>query len=594
MFIFLLFSFLYIIKSLSLFSNSTHNTTHFIPNVSLLTKELDLYQSLQSSLSSHVEHLNSLINKATLLSSNTSVIPLSKNPPKKVTVVQSAMSNKEHLCRLFTINRKNINNFYRYKDSNITLKTFDVKMFICISELSIYLYSIEHKEIAKKEYSLLKGKTINIVNYDTFEEDNNIIVLANESELMIINVAVSIDNTKNENIDIFITLKHSTRINVIAEATPINLIQTKLHGSGYIVVAYDNGDIFVYSNIALQLKNAVTASMIINNVKVINGIIMIIRNNKTTFINLLGGNMILLVCETYNNITDVLYESTNSLLFIVDDAKRIIVYNTKLSIAKPFDNECRVLYRFYLPSYVSSPLSLINSPNDIIVVSYNYIGFIDIAHLSRKGLTMTHYAMISSLSSLSISVSSTFRNFLCLASPFGDVISVEEIREKPKETSSNIIDKINKNKVECNGNILCGILFNTSSNNFYISLITYGIAIAIIMAVVLYVKNNRKREREKEDELNKKNADLGKQMQEMLGKMNQMEKMHGISSQAKKKDYKEDTKEEEDEEIEDNDDADLSDENLMQNYNEYMRQLRENERLNKENVDEDNEDNESN
>ena len=592
MFTLLLFSFLYIIKSLSIFSNS--NTSYFIPNVSLLTKELELYQSLQSSLSSHVDNLNSFIDKATLLSSNTSVIPLSKNPPKKVSIARSAISKKEHLCRLFTINRKNINNFYRYKDSNITLKTFDVKMFICISQSSMYLYSIEHKEIAKKEYSLLKGKTINIVNFDTFEEDNNIIVLVNESELMVINVAVSIDNTKNENIDIFISLKHSTRINVIAEATPINLIQTKLHGSGYIVVAYDNGDIFVYNNIALQLKNAVTASMIINNVKVINGIIMIIRNNKTTFINLLGGNMILLVCETYNNITDVLYESTNSLLFIVDDAKRIIVYNTKLSIAKPFDNECQVVYRFYLPSYVSSPLSLINSPNDIIVVSYNYIGFIDIAHLSRKGLTIAHYAMISSLSSLSISVSTSLRNSLYLSSPFGDVISVEDIKEKPKETSSNFIDKINKSKVECNGDIICGILFNTSSNNFYISLVTYGIAIAIIMAVVFYVKSSRKREREKEEEINKKNADLGKQMQEMLGKMNQMEKMHGISSQAKKRDYKEDTKEEEDEEIEDNDDADLSDENLMQNYNEYMRQLRENERLNKENIDEDNADNESN
>ena len=75
------------------------------------------------------------------------------------------------------------------------------------------------------------------------------------------------------------------------------------------------GSVYVL-NKDLEMRSMVTLQKKLSGMYISNGILFVLSFNDITFLNMLGGNAVLLKCHNHDGIFDVVYDYANVLLFI--------------------------------------------------------------------------------------------------------------------------------------------------------------------------------------------------------------------------------------------------------------------------------------
>lgn len=134
------------------------------------------------------------------------------------------------------------------------------------------------------------------------------------------------------------------------------------------------------------MRASISLYRTVDNVFIFGGILGVINENNIMFLNMLGGNSIVLVCNAYNAILDITYDSVTSLLFAIDSNGSLFIFNTKLTISKVNSNECTMIYSMKVPiSYSSAKLKL--TKNILYIVTDNkYLGILDLNLIKDKNI----------------------------------------------------------------------------------------------------------------------------------------------------------------------------------------------------------------
>ncbi len=88
------------------------------------------------------------------------------------------------------------------------------------------------------------------------------------------------------------------------------------------------------------MRLSFTLSKTINTLFINDGILGVIYGKNIDFLNLLGGNSVLITCFGYNTILNAVMDNLNNLLITYDSAGNIVFYDIKLSISRVNSNEC--------------------------------------------------------------------------------------------------------------------------------------------------------------------------------------------------------------------------------------------------------------
>ena len=149
-------------------------------------------------------------------------------------------------------------------------------------------------------------------------------------------------------------------------------------------------------------------------------------------------------------------------------------------------------------------------------------------------------------------------------------------KQKPKKTKNN-----NEN-VNCNGNLICIILFNTYTNNKYITRLLYIICILLITGVVVYINKRKKEENLKFKEIEEKNEKQNKENTEKINSlMNQIKNLENFQPYKDYKNSKEKEKNYEEEDFEEIEEFEEEEDDELKEYHRYMREIIKNKKNNK-------------
>jgi hypothetical protein len=136
----------------------------------------------------------------------------------------------------------------------------------------------------------------------------------------------------------------------------------------------------------------------ISNLIFSNGMIGVVSQNNLIFLNLLGGNQILLQCLNNNRILDAVHDSVNNYLYLIDSSGYLLIYNSKLSISKPTNNECDIIYKVKLVNSEVKQGRMEQTRSILYVILDNrFLGVIDISLLDKSGLVVNRFYINSKL-----------------------------------------------------------------------------------------------------------------------------------------------------------------------------------------------------
>jgi hypothetical protein len=406
------------------------------------------------------------------------------------------------------------------------------------------------------------------VDFSNFDEDNSIIMISHNLELSSITVEMKIYFEQNNKLklEIFIPLRKSISINNNSKLT--YLTQHKLHGHKYIILAFEDGNIFVL-NKDLEMKSSVVTKRMINNVFLKEGIMGLVSKNKVMFLNVLGGNAVLLQCNSFYNILDGHYDINNNFLFLLDDHLNLLIYNIKLSIAKQTSNECGFLYKFTLPSHLKGlNITYLNISRNILylLVDSKYLMIIDMNSTGDKGIVPNEYLIISEevlrnedMISLDKKLYSIFTPTILNTSPGHILINdnqnfiilqfknLKRISAKEAENNSKTAYRPSKHSYfsslphsnsDSSSHIIPQFLFKifkaANNNIFYV----YVCVIIFLSVVVFYYNKKKQREQLTFENVNKKkfSNDDEKMLEDMLSSMKEVtKKTKSLSKKTKNK-----------------------------------------------------------
>ena len=286
----------------------------------------------------------------------------------------------------------------------------------------------------------------------------------------------------------------------------------------------------------------------------IQGYLFIINENrkKIRILSLLGSNNILINCYSFNEIVDILFDYKNNLLYVLDNKGTLIIKELSLSVSKAYTNTCNSIYTLQIPDYViqnsndsNATLKLIMAKNTnfIYILGKNYLGYIN------NKFELENYIIYNNneeINNNNILFSKGNTNYLI--TKYQNEIMIYEIKqiknEKIKIDKSNdekektIYNIINDNSgiVECNGNLICKLLFNSFTNNKYTINTLYITCIIIIISTAYYFKKNSQKNKNyksfKEDDLEKE--EKGNKFSKMFEKMKNINNFEMFSDYKKR------------------------------------------------------------
>ena len=488
-------------------------------------------------------------------------------------------------------------------------------LLICINK-NFSLISIYN--ISESNFNYLSSIKLNLelnikntqVSFSGFEEDNSVIFLS-DKEVFIIVLQI---NFSEGNIYIPIIQKFPIELLNQTNSKMIFYDIVNYHLNRYLVLGYNTGEILVYlcKTNSILLKTHITFPSKIDKLFLQQGLLLIVSNsNKLTVLTLLGGNSILIVCNNYYPILDLIYDHINSILYILDIKGRLIIKNFKVNLNKVYSNECETIYQIFIPKYSIKnieDIKLIFVKGDFFINGKNYLGYLN------KKFELENYFVRSDLVSkekifndgkIFYFYSIYLNQFIIYKIDLNKIKNKNDTsKEKDKNKKENTnIDLYNDFKpVECHGNLLCSILFNTYTNNKNTTFYFYILAVLIVVLSV-YFYNKRKQNdllkfKEFEENRIKGNQETNNKLQEMLGQIKHLEKFENYE-EYKKRERKNYNQEEEknpysnfnDNEIQyhgddDDDDEDELNEELkylnqddseqMREYDNYVNQMKKN------------------
>jgi hypothetical protein len=148
----------------------------------------------------------------------------------------------------------------------------------------------------------------------------------------------------------------------------------------------------------LDLRVHFTLQVSVNNLIFSSGMVGVVSHNNIIFMNLLGGNQVLLQCLNHNTILDAIHDSVNNYLYLVDTSGYLLIYNTKLTLARPSNNECDIIYKVKLVNSSVKASKMHIFRNILYMILDNkFIGIIDLSLLDKSGLVVNRFYLNSKL-----------------------------------------------------------------------------------------------------------------------------------------------------------------------------------------------------
>ena len=484
---------------------------------------------------------------------------------------------------------------------------------LCIDNLynSLSLYNLNSKEennntkVFEIPLSLNLNYSDNIsVSFSPFDEEETKIFIFNREKIYSIHLKLnySLDNFILAYVNNF-TVEDYNQDNLLYISTVL------YHGNRYILYGYENGECKVYLIKDKYKDNYISTRTVFNlNQKIYKmyqtqGYLFIINEDrkKIRILSLLGSNSILINCYSFNEIIDIVFDYKNNLLFILDNKGTLIIKELSLSVSKAYTNSCNSIYSLQIPYYIiqnnlnsneTIKLFMSKNSNSIYILGKNYLGFVNDKYELENYIIYNQNN--EQISDNNILYSKGNTNFLI--SKYNNEIIIYKINQIKKENSIkaksnkgkeksiyNIIDD-NSGVVQCNGNLICKLLFNSFTNNKYTINTLYITCLIIIISTVYYFRKSTKKNKNfksfKEDDLN--NEEKGYKFSNMFEKMKNLKNFEMFSEYKKKQrnnrqeeDYKDYYGDEDDNDIDANekDKEENEEEFLSKAYQNYVNNM---------------------
>ena len=390
---------------------------------------------------------------------------------------------------------------------------------------------------------------------------------------------------------------------------------TLYHGNRYILYGYENGECKVYllkdkyNDSYISPRTIFNLNQKIYKIYQIQGYLFIISENrkKIRILSLLGSNSILVNCYSFNEIIDILFDYKNNLLYILDNKGTLIIKELSLSVSKAYTNTCNSIYSLQIPDYIiqnnndsykTLKLIMPKNSNFIYILCKNYLGYInnkfelenyiiynDNEHKYDDNILFSkgnmNYLITSYQSELIIYEINQIKS---------EKVKIDKTNLEKEKIVYNIIDD-NSGIVECNGNLICKLLFNTFTNNKYTINTLYITCMIIIISTVYYFRTNSQKSKNyktfKEDETNKEEKGQFSKMFEKMKNINNFEmfsdykkrqrnNMNNNRQEEEYKDYYGDEDDNNDNNEKDNDIEENDDEFLSKAYHNYVNNMMKN------------------
>ena len=513
------------------------NLTNKIKNI--YEKEYYLFNEIQEISLNHINKLTKYKKYYDFINGLSYSFSLSDNPSKTINYLNSKNQIIVDDCSYFhSVQIKHL------KENK--------HLLICINK---NFSLISFYNISESNFNYLSSVKLNIavdinntqISFSGFEEDNSVIFLSN-NEVFIIVLQI---NFSEGNAYIPIIQKFPIELLNQKDSKMIFYDIVNYHLNRYLVLGYNTGEILIYlcKTNSILLKTHITFPSKIDKLFLQQGLLLIVYNsNKLTVLTLLGGNSILVVCNNYYPILDLIYDHINSILYILDIKGRLIIKNFKVNLNKVYSNECETLYQIFIPKYSRNNINdikLIFVKGDVFINGKNYLGFLN------KKFELENYFVRSDLISkekifndgkifyfYSIYLNKFIIYKIDLNKFKNKVNKSTKEKDNNKKQNENV-DLYNDFKpVECNGNILCSILFNTYTNNKNTTFYFYILAVLIVVLSVYFYNKRRQNDllRYKEFEENriKGNQETNNKLQEMLGQIKHLEKFENYEEYKKR------------------------------------------------------------
>ena len=437
------------------------------------------------------------------------------------------------------------------------------------------------KNIIKIPLSLLLNFSFPIhLSFSAFEEEqtkiyifNNHLVYSIVLRINFFSDNITISSIKNftvpnSNISSNESIKYINDLN----KNLIYLSTTLYHANRYIIYGYSTGEIKVYLIKDKSKDNFISVRTTFNlhkniyKIYQVQGYLFVVTDNKkkVNVLSLLGSNNILVNCYNFNQIIDLVFEYKKNLLYILDNKGNLIIKELVLSLSKAYTNTCNNIYYLQIPKYIvqrhnklNKKLSLVMTKDldTIYIIGFNYISYINNKFNLENYIVYNQNNKINYLEDNYIVFMKGSKTFLLadynkrlliyeIKSINNEII--KENKEKSNKTSNkgatiyNTIDD-NSGIVECNGNVICKMLFNSITNNKYTINTIYITCIIIIFSTVYQWNKNKNDKRKfktfKEDNYN--NKQNNEKFSEMLNQIKKMEKFENFSDYKKRQREKE-------------------------------------------------------
>ena len=436
---------------------------------------------------------------------------------------------------------------------------------LCINYLynSLSLYDLSSKDGINntKIFQVPLSLNLNYSNYvqvsfSAFDEEETKIFIFNDDKIYSIHLRLnySLDSFKLSYINNF------TIVNYTNDNKNLIYVSTTLyHGNRYMIYGYKNGECKIYflrdkfNDSYISPRTLFKMKHEIYKIYQIQGYLFIIDKNrkKIRILSLLGSNSILVNCYSFNDIIDIAFDYKNNLLYILDNKGNIIIKELALSVSKAYTNTCNSIYSLQIPNYIiqnnnhsKETLKLVMSKNTniIYIIGKNYLGYIN------DKFELENYIIYNQNNVLANDIIFSKGNINYLITNYENeiiVYKIEQIKKEQKTTEKsnykkektlyNIIDD-NSGVVDCNGNLICKLLFNSFTNNKYVINTLYLTCLIIIISTVYYFKQNPSGKKNyktfKEDDLD--NNEKGNKFSKMFEKMKNIKNFEMFSEYKKR------------------------------------------------------------
>ena len=436
---------------------------------------------------------------------------------------------------------------------------------LCINYLynSLSLYDLSSKDEINNATIFQVPLSLNLnysnsvkVSFSAFDEEETKIFIFNDDKIYSIHLRLnySLDSLKLSYINNF-TIVNYTNDN----KNLIHVSTTLYHGNRYMIYGYKNGECKIYflrdkfNDSFISPRTLFKMKHEIYKIYQIQGYLFIIDKNrkKIRILSLLGSNSILVNCYSFNDIIDIAFDYKNNLLYILDNKGNIIIKELALSVSKAYTNTCNSIYSLQIPNYIiqnnnysKETLKLVMSKNTniIYIIGKNYLGYIN------DKFELENYIIYNQNNELANDIIFSKGNINYLITNYEKeiiVYKIEQIKKEQKTTEKsnykkektlyNIIDD-NSGVVDCNGNLICKLLFNSFTNNKYVINTLYLTCLIITISTVYYFKQNPSGKKNyktfKEDDLD--NNEKGNKFSKMFEKMKNIKNFEMFSEYKKR------------------------------------------------------------